>query len=70
MRLPQLTVRPQLLRRLTAQLKQDGQLTDQDLEVFEKEIAAEIAQAIDAAEAAGNEPLEDLTKFVYSPRPT
>ena len=55
---------------LTAQLKQDGQLTDHDLEVSEKEIAAEIAQAIDAAEAADTEPLEDLTKFVYSPRPT
>ncbi|HEY7262052.1 MAG TPA: pyruvate dehydrogenase (acetyl-transferring) E1 component subunit alpha [Trebonia sp.] len=55
---------------LTAQLKQDGQLTDHDLEVFEKEIANEIAQAIDAAETAGTEPAEDLTKFVYSPRPT
>jgi len=55
---------------LTAQLKQDGQLTDHDLEVFEKEIAAEIAQAIDVAEAADFEPLEDLTKFVYSPRQT
>jgi pyruvate dehydrogenase E1 component subunit alpha len=55
---------------LTAQLKQDGQLTDHDLEVFEKEIAAEIAQAIDAAEAADTEPLEDLTTFVYSPRLT
>src|SRR5512146_1115670 len=54
---------------LTARLKQDGQLTDHDLEVFEKEIAAEIAQAIDAAEAADTEPLEDLTRFVYSPRP-
>ena len=55
---------------LTAQLKQDGQLTDHDLEVFEKEIATEIAHAIDTAEAAETEPLEDLTKFVYSPRPT
>ncbi len=55
---------------LTAQLKQSGQLTDHDLEVLEKEIAAEIAQAIDAAEAADFEPVEDLTKFVYSPRPT
>jgi len=55
---------------LTAQLKQGGQLTDHDLEVSEKEIAAEIAQAIDAAEAADTEPLENLTKFVYSPRPT
>jgi pyruvate dehydrogenase E1 component alpha subunit len=53
---------------LMAQLKQDGQLTDHDLEVFEKEIAAEIAQAIDAAEAADTEPLEDLSRFVYSPR--
>lgn len=55
---------------LTAQLKQDGQLTDHDLEVFEKEIAAEIAQALDAAEAADTEPLEGLTEFVYSPRST
>jgi pyruvate dehydrogenase E1 component alpha subunit len=55
---------------LTGQLKRDGQLTGHDLEVFDKEIAAEIAQAIDAAGAAGTEPLEDLTKFVYSPRPT
>ena len=55
---------------LTAQLKQDGDLTDHDLEVFEKEIAAEIAQAIDTADAAGTEPVEDLTKFVYSPRQT
>ncbi|HEX9039827.1 MAG TPA: pyruvate dehydrogenase (acetyl-transferring) E1 component subunit alpha [Trebonia sp.] len=55
---------------LTAHLKQSGQLTDHDLEVLEKEIAAEIAQAIDAAEAADTEPVEDLTKFVYSPRPT
>ena len=55
---------------LTAQLKQDGELTDHDLDVFEKEIAAEIVQAIEAAEAADTEPLEDLTKFVYSPRPT
>lgn len=51
---------------LTAQLKQDGQLTDHDLKAFEKEIAEEIAQAIDAAEAAATEPLEDLVKFVYS----
>lgn len=55
---------------LTAQLKQDGQLTEHDLDVFEKEIAAEIAQAIDAADAADTEPIKDLTKFVYSPRPT
>ncbi|HTR92286.1 MAG TPA: pyruvate dehydrogenase (acetyl-transferring) E1 component subunit alpha [Trebonia sp.] len=55
---------------LTAQLKQDGELTDHDLDVFEKEIAAEIVQAIEAAEAADTEPLADLTTFVYSPRPT
>ncbi len=55
---------------LTAQLKRDGQLTEHDLDVLEKEIAAEIAQAIDAADAADTEPAEDLTKFVYSPRPT
>jgi pyruvate dehydrogenase E1 component subunit alpha len=55
---------------LTAQLKQDGELTDHDLEVLEKEITAEIAHAIDTADAADTEPVEDLTKFVYSPRQT
>ena len=54
---------------LTARLTRDGQLSEHDLEVFEKEIAAEIAQAIDAAEAGEIEPPEDLTRFVYSPRP-
>ncbi len=55
---------------LVAQMKQHGEITDDDLEVIEKEIAAEIAHAIDTAEAADIEPVEDLTRFVYSPRPS
>jgi pyruvate dehydrogenase E1 component subunit alpha len=54
---------------LLAELKQRGQISDSDLELFEKEIAAEIAHAIQTAEAAATEPVEDLMRFVYSPRP-
>jgi pyruvate dehydrogenase E1 component subunit alpha len=53
---------------LVAEMKQHNEITDDDLEVFEKEIAAEIAHAIETAEAAETEPVEDLTRFVYSPR--
>ena len=51
-------------------MKQHGEITDDDLEAFENEIAAEIDHAIEAAEAAAIEPVEDLTRFVYSPRPS
>jgi pyruvate dehydrogenase E1 component alpha subunit len=54
---------------LVAQMKQRGEISDNDLEVFEKEIDAEITHAIEAAEAADMEPVQDLTRFVYSPRP-
>jgi len=55
---------------LAAQLKQHNEITDDDLEAIENEIAAEITDAIEAAEAAAIEPVEDLTRFVYSPRPS
>ncbi|HEX9354111.1 MAG TPA: hypothetical protein VF933_09895 [Streptosporangiaceae bacterium] len=50
-------------------MKQRGEISDDDLEMFDKEIAAEITHAIEAADAADMEPVEDLTRFVYSPRP-
>lgn len=41
-------------------------LTPADLERMEKEVAAEIEDAVDFAEQGTLEPLEDLTRFVYS----
>ncbi|MEV0402651.1 pyruvate dehydrogenase (acetyl-transferring) E1 component subunit alpha [Actinoallomurus sp. NPDC050550] len=37
-----------------------------DLELIDKEVAAEISEAVEFAEAAPLEPVEDLTRFVYS----
>ncbi|MGE5292965.1 MAG: pyruvate dehydrogenase (acetyl-transferring) E1 component subunit alpha [Micromonosporaceae bacterium] len=54
---------------LVSQMKQQGEVTDDDLQTIEKEIAAEIAHAIDVAEGAAIEPVEDLTRFVYTERP-
>jgi pyruvate dehydrogenase E1 component alpha subunit len=53
---------------LAAKMKQSGEITGDDVEAFEKEIAAEITHAIEAAESAAVEPVDDLTRFVYSPR--
>ncbi len=54
---------------LSAQLTTAGLLTGDDLEPIEAEIAAEIDDAVAFAEAGTLEPVEDLTRFVYSERP-
>jgi len=41
-------------------------LTDDELEAIESEVATELDAAIAAAEAAPIEPVEDLTRFVYT----
>ena len=51
---------------LSARLKQEDVLSDSDLEAAEREVAAEIADAVAFAEAGTWEPLEDLERFVYS----
>jgi pyruvate dehydrogenase E1 component alpha subunit len=51
---------------LLARLRSDGLIDDAELERIEKEVAAEIAAAIDFAEQGTLEPVEDLTRFVYS----
>ncbi|MCO5995586.1 pyruvate dehydrogenase (acetyl-transferring) E1 component subunit alpha [Actinoallomurus rhizosphaericola] len=43
-------------------------VTRDELELIEKEVAAEISEAIEFAEAAPLEPAEDLTRFVHSER--
>jgi pyruvate dehydrogenase E1 component alpha subunit len=50
----------------TSRLKAAGLAGDADVEKMEKEIAAEIADAIEFAEAGHLEPVEELARFVYS----
>jgi len=49
-------------------LQERGLLSDEDLKRIEEDAGAEIAKAIDFAEAGTWEAVEDLTKFVYSER--
>ncbi len=51
---------------LIHQLKEQNLLEDSELEAMERDIAAEIAEAVAFAEAGTWEPVEDLTRFVYS----
>ena len=51
---------------LTARMRADHQLTDDVLAAIEAEVAGEIDRAVGVAEAAPLEPVEDLTRFVYS----
>jgi pyruvate dehydrogenase E1 component alpha subunit len=55
---------------LGARLREAGELTDADLAGLDATVAAEVDAAITAADAAAIEPVEDLTRFVVSPRPT
>lgn len=54
---------------LTARLRREGLLTDQDLAAIEEEVEAEIKGSVDFAEAGPWEPIEDLAKDVYTPVP-
>jgi pyruvate dehydrogenase E1 component alpha subunit len=47
-------------------LEQEHVLDDEQLEAIESEVAAEVAEAIEFAEQGTLEPVEDLTRFVYS----
>ena len=49
------------------QLRDEGFLTDADLDNMETAIATEIAEAVSFAEMGPWEPLEDLTKDLYTP---
>ena len=54
----------------TQLLKNQGVLTDADIEDIEHKVAVEVADAVAFAEAGTLEPLADLTRFVYSERRT
>jgi TPP-dependent pyruvate/acetoin dehydrogenase alpha subunit len=47
-------------------LREAGELDDDQIARFEADVSAEIEAAVAAAEAADWEPVEDLTRFVYS----
>ncbi len=49
-------------------LKERGLLEDADIEAIEKDVAGVIQHAVDFAEASPWEPVEELTRFVYSER--
>lgn len=54
----------------TERLKEQGLWKEEDSERIEEQIADEIAKAIEYAEAGTWEPVEDLTRFVYSEKAT
>jgi pyruvate dehydrogenase E1 component alpha subunit len=51
---------------LARRLSDDGALTAGDRETMTADVSTEVDQAVEAAEAAPFEPVEDLTRFVYS----
>ena len=51
---------------LGERLRAEGRLTDESLAAMEEEIAARIGAAVEQATAEPEEPVEDLTRFVYS----
>jgi pyruvate dehydrogenase E1 component alpha subunit len=54
--------------RLAAALVEHGALGEGEVDSWETEIAQEVAAAIEAAESAPLEPVEELTRFVTSER--
>jgi TPP-dependent pyruvate/acetoin dehydrogenase alpha subunit len=50
----------------SARLREAGLLDDDELARLEAEVAGELDEAVAFAEAGPFEPVEDLTKFVYT----
>ena len=50
----------------SARLIKDGMISDKEIETMEREVEAEVAKGVAFAEAGRLEPIEDLTRFVYS----
>ncbi len=53
---------------LQARMQEQGFLSEEDLKHIEEEVGAEIMRAIEFAEAGTWEPVEEVTKYVYSER--
>jgi pyruvate dehydrogenase E1 component alpha subunit len=54
------------IEQLAARLRDDGSLTDEALATIRAELQEEVDAATRSAEAAPLEPVEELTRFVYS----
>jgi TPP-dependent pyruvate/acetoin dehydrogenase alpha subunit len=54
--------------KLRNSLEAAGQLTDEDWKSIRQDVEAEVKAAVEFAEAGTLEPVEDLTRFVYSER--
>ena len=52
---------------LAGRMRDSGELSGDDLQAMNDELAGEIDAAVASARAAPTEPVADLTKFVYSP---
>jgi TPP-dependent pyruvate/acetoin dehydrogenase alpha subunit len=52
--------------RLISQLRQESLIREEDLALIEKEILTEVEDAIAFADAGQLEPVDELTRFVYS----
>ena len=55
---------------LSRQMQEQNSLSDSDLAQMEREVASEVEQAVAFAESGTWEPVEDLTRFVYSEKET
>jgi pyruvate dehydrogenase E1 component alpha subunit len=55
---------------LVGRMREAGEISDKDLAAINSELASQISHAVEVAAAAPLEPVEDLTRFVYSPRPS
>ena len=53
----------------TNRLRAAELLSERDLQLIEEDVAAEVAAAVEFAESGTWEPVEDLTRFVYSEEP-
>jgi len=53
--------------RLVGRMRDAGELSDDELAAMEDKLVGEIEASITAARAAPAEPVEDLTRYVYSP---
>jgi len=54
---------------LADQMREAGELSDADFASAAEKVAAQIEESVALARDAPAEPVEDLTKFVYSPEP-
>ena len=53
-----------------ARLREAGLLDDEEMAALEESVAREVEASVAFAEAGTNEPLAELTRFVYSERRT